>query len=234
MKQYVLLALLAVGLTTNVYAQDADSEENEKKSTDLVLKSGDKGEWTMHFGVGVNVATNVPSGYDFAPFKSWDFLWTIAQYDYKPGKGKQTFSAGIGLNFRNYGLRDNNTAFQKSGDVTSLGTFPESAGSRSSRVHTVGIHVPLLFTQEFGKHFSVTVGPIVNFNVGGWINNSYEDGDDTVDVSTRKIGQRPVTVELMGVFDIYGIGLFCKYSPMSVFKDDRGPQFKSITFGLYL
>lgn len=234
MKHFVLIALLAVGLTANAYAQDSDYEENEKKSSDLVLKSGDKGEWTMHFGVGVNVATSVPSGYDFAPFKSWDFSWTIAQYDYKPGKGKQTYSAGIGINWRNYGLCDNNTSFQKVGDVTGLGTFPENAGSRKSRVHTFGIHVPLLFTQDVSKHFSVTVGPIVNFNVGGWIDNSYEVGDDSFDISTRKIGQRPVTVELMGVLDIYGIGFFCKYSPMSVFKDGRGPQFKSITFGLYL
>ncbi len=42
--------------------------------------------------------------------------------------------------------------------------------------------------------------------------------------------------------DIYGtahagldwIGLYVKYSPMSVFKDWRGPKFQSISFGIYL
>jgi len=55
----------------------------------------------------------------------------------------------------------------------------------------------------------------------------------TDNYQTKKIGQRVVTVDVMGIFDIYGIGLFCKYSPMDVFKEDRGPEFNSLTFGLY-
>lgn len=48
------------------------------------------------------------------------------------------------------------------------------------------------------------------------------------------MGCRPVTVDVMGVFDVYGVGVYCKYSPMSIMKTDRSLQFKSITLGLYI
>ena len=59
-------------------------------------------------------------------------------------------------------------------------------------------------------------------------------GDNDYDVATRKIGQAPVTVDVFGMVDINGFGLFCKYSPMKVFKKDRGPEFNSFTVGIFL
>ena len=122
----------------------------------------------------------------------------------------------------------------KVNDVVGLGTFPANASSKYSSVRTLGIIIPILFTQDLGKDFSFSVGPVVNFNAWGWVNRDYDLGDDNYDVSTRKIGQRPVTVDIMGIIDYDGLGIYCKYSPMSVFKKDSGPEFRSITLGLYL
>ena len=118
--------------------------------------------------------------------------------------------------------------------MVGLGRFPANAGSRYSAVHTLGINIPLLFTQDIGKKVSFSVDPVVNFNAWGWVNNDYDIGDDNIDISTRKIGQRPVTIDIMGVLEYEEFGIFCKYSPMSVFKKDRGPEFQSITLGLYI
>ena len=68
-----------------------------------------------------------------------------------------------------------------------------------------------------------------NSNTGIVLN----DDETSTNIHTKSIGQRPVTVDILGVFNIYGVGVFCKYSPMSVFKSDRGPEFRSLTFGLY-
>ena len=217
---------------TNEMAAPADNKKG-KTETDLVLKNGENEKWTMHLGVGVNLVTGAPDAYEFAPFKSWDIQWTVVQYNYTPKNAKQTYSIGLGLNWRNYGLKDNGTAFLKAGDVVGLGAFPSNAGSRYSSVQTLAISVPLLFTQKVSKDVSITVGPIVNFNAGGWVKRSYEEGDNDIEVSTSKIGQNPVTVSAFGMVDIDGFGLFCKYSPMNVFKKDRGPEFNSFTLGFY-
>lgn len=246
MKKLLMMALMAVCMTANAeeiedvnvvngtheMAAPADKKKG-KSETDIVLRDGENDKWTMHLGVGVNLVTGAPDAYEFAPFKSWDIQWTVVQYDYTPKNAKQTYSIGLGLNWRNYGLKDNGTAFLKAGDVVGLAEFPNNAGSRYSSVQTLAINVPLLFTQKVSKDVSITVGPIVNFNAGGWVKRSFELGDDEYDVSTRKIGQAPVTVDVFGMVDIDGFGLFCKYSPMKVFKKDRGPEFNSVTLGLY-
>ena len=241
-----MMALMAACMTANAeeienvnVVNDANEQAapaNDKKGkteTDLVLKDGENDKWTMHLGVGVNLVTGAPDAYEFAPFKSWDIQWTVVQYNYTPKNAKQTYSIGLGLNWRNYGLKDNGTAFLKAGDVVGLGAFPSNAGSRYSSVQTLAISVPLLFTQKVSKDVSITVGPIVNFNAGGWVKRSYEEGDNDIEVSTSKIGQNPVTVSAFGMVDIDGFGLFCKYSPMNVFKKDRGPEFNSFTLGFY-
>ena len=119
------------------------------------------------------------------------------------------------------------------GKVIGLGEYPEKAGSKRSSIDVLSLSVPLLFTHRFGHQGKVrmTLGPVVNFNVRGRINNSYEIGDDEIEVSTKDIEYRPITVDLMGAVSYCNIGLYVKYSPMSVLKKDKGPDFHSLTFG---
>ena len=248
MKKLLMMALLAVGMTANaegtkdftnvnetngVTITDDNGDKDKGSKTDIVLKEGECGNWTIHVGIGVNLVTGAPDAYEFAPFKSWDIQFTVVSYDYTPKGASQTYSIGLGLNWRNYGLKDNGTSLVKANNLVGLAPFPANAGSRYSSVQTLGINIPLLFTQKVSKSVSLSVGPIVNFNAWGWVNRDYELGDDDNSISTRKIGQRPVTVDVMGIVDIDGFGIFCKYSPMKVFKKDRGPEFNSVTLGLY-
>ena len=58
-------------------------------------------------------------------------------------------------------------------------------------------------------------------------------GDDDVDMYTKKIGQRPLTVDVLSILHFGKIGVYCKYSPMSVLKKERGVEFKSFAAGIY-
>jgi hypothetical protein len=59
-------------------------------------------------------------------------------------------------------------------------------------------------------------------------------GDHEVDDLTKKIGERPITVDILGIVHVAkGFGVYCKYSPMSVLKKDKGPDFKSLAVGFY-
>jgi hypothetical protein len=120
--------------------------------------------------------------------------------------------------------------------VVGLYDYEPGLASRSSRITITSLSVPFFFKQKFGhkSHYSLTLGPVVNFNLGGTINNRFEQDDDDYDVTTKNIGYRPVTVDFMGIFRAYGFGFYVKYSPMSVLKTNRGPQFRALSFGLYL
>ena len=193
---------------------------------------------SLNFGLGVSAPTNVPEGMDLKPMKSLEaMIWAL--YNHTPFKGKNTFSAGLGFTARNYGL-DTNQMFTKDGSTIGLGTFPEASGSRSSRLSIGSLSVPFFFSHEFGKksHVSLTLGPVVNFNFGGGsLTNKSKTSDEIFDYTTEAtatgIGCRPITVDFMGVLRLYGIGIYMKYSPQSVLKTDRGPQFHALSFGIF-
>ena len=253
MKKLVMMMALAVSMAVNAaekndstivdFGDDDDSGsvlKAKKTPFDMDLSKEDEDGWTTHslsthIGVGFTAPTNVPSGMSFATFRSWELQWTIVQYEYRPKNKWQTYSIGIGLNWRNYVLKTDKAFYKGGNGEIGLTDWNPQYSDKHSNIHVASISVPILFTQKFDKegHFKLSLGPFVNFNTSADITNRYSMGDDDVKVSTNHIGQRPVTIDFMGIFRVYGVGLYCKYSPNSVLKSGRGPQFRSLSFGLY-
>ncbi len=223
----------------NVYESTVCLSGNDLVKTSREYKEDDDTckvhDLSMHFGVGIATPTNVPDEMSFAPFKSWELFWTVIQYDYTPKCAWQTYSAGFQLGWHHYGLSTEKMFMKDDAGVIGLADYPANAGHRYSSINVFNISIPLLFTQKFDRKGDIkfSVGPVVNFNVYGSLTSGYEMGDVETELTTKKIGQRPVTVDFMGILKLYGVGLYCKYCPMSVLKNDCGPQFHSLSFGLY-
>lgn len=235
MKKLLLMAFLAVGMTANAETMtfSAASDDDNKGGIGLGKGQDEDDRWCMHVYVGVDVPTGAPEGMKFAPFRSWEIGWTILQYDYTPGNSKTTLSAGIGFDWRNYTLSGHDKMFGKVKDVVVMGTPLSNMDDLSSDVHTVSLSLPLLVRQQFSKNFGISLGAQLNWNYYARVHNGYNDGDNEYSISTKDIGQRPITVDVLGLVHIGDIGVYCKYSPMSVLKTDRGPEFKSLAFGIY-
>lgn len=230
-----LMAFLAFGMTANAETiVNNDVEDSPDKSLlDLGQGKDENDRWSLHAYVGVDVPTGAPEGIDFAPFRSWEFNLTILQYDYTPKNWKTTFSAGLGFNWRTYTLKGHDKMFEKVKDWVMV-TPDMKMDDLSSNIHTTSLSMPLLIKQRFSKSFAVSVGAQLNWNYYARIHTSYEQGDDDFDRYTKKIGQRPFTVDVLGIVHLGDLGIYCKYSPMSVLKKDRGPKFQSLSFGIYL
>ena len=234
MKKLLLMAFLAIGMTANAETRVTNDDDNKfNQGINLGKGKDDNSRWTMHLQIGVDIPTGAPDGVDFAPFRSWEFNWTVLQYDYTPKNMKTTFSAGLGLDWRNYTLSGHNKMFAKLGDVVRVGSATPEMENLSSSIHTMALSMPLLVKQRFSKNFAISLGAQLNWNVRGLINNDFDQGDDRCDIDTKKIGERPFTVDMLGIVHIWEIGLYCKYSPMSVLKQDRGPEFQSLAVGVY-
>ena len=235
MRKIFFLAFLAVGMIANAQTSTTTDTEEIKNNSGIDLGKGkdDNDHVTMHFSIGMNIPTDAPDGLDFAPGRSWEFNWTIAQYDYTPKNWNTTFSAGAGFDFREYTIRGHKTGFFKAGNLVGIGTCDPAYDDFSSSIYNVSVGMPLLVKQKFSKNFAISLGAQLNWNYYARIHNHVEQGDDEMDVSTKKIGQRPFTVDVLGIVHFSGIGIYCKYSPMSVLKKDRGPEFKSFAVGIY-
>ena len=227
------MAFLALGMTANAETVTSTNDDNKNSVIDMGSGADDNDRWSMHFSLGVDVPTDAPKGMDFDPLRSWEIGWTVAQYDYRPKSWNTTFSAGLGFNWRNFTLKGHRNMFAKIGDQIVTGPTPAGYEDLWSSVHVMSISMPLLVKQYFSRSFAISLGAQLNWNCYGTLNNTYEVGDSDYDVDTKKIGQRPFTIDFLGIVHYKKLGVYCKYSPMSVLKKDRGPEFKSLSFGIY-
>ena len=237
MKKLLLLAFLSVGMTSNaetVVSNDDEEQIENKGGIELGKGKDDNDRWSMHFAFGVDIPTGAPSDVEFAPFRSWEFNWTVVQYDYTPGKSNTTLSAGLGLNWRSYTLSGHKQAFIKVKDFVYVdGALGAAYDEFSSNIHTTALTMPLLVKQKFTKSFAVSLGAQLNWNFYSRVNNYYEENDNEIDIQTKKIGERPITIDVLGMLHFGDFAVYCKYSPMSVLKKDKGPDFKSLAVGFY-
>ena len=229
MKKLLLLAFLAVGMTA--YAQEVEVKTIE--INDGGIKLDDDSKWKMHFYAGIDIPTGAPDGVDFAPFRSWEIGLTVAQYEYTPKNSKTTLSAGIGIDWRNYTLSGHDKMFVKANDIILVRDRDGKMSELASRISTTSLSLPLMVKQSFSKDFAISLGAQFNWNFYSRLNNYYEEGDDEVDVQTKKIGERPITIDVLGMLHFGDFAVYCKYSPMSVLKKDKGPDFKSLAVGFY-
>jgi hypothetical protein len=157
------------------------------------------------------------------------------RYKYTPQKALQTYSTGLWLNWSTYALKSDYAFAKDANYIGVLGAFPANASDKYSAMRIFSLSVPFFFTQRFGRtsDFRFTLGPVVNFNVYGRIYNEYTIGDNEFSINTKGFEYRPVTFDIMAMLSWRQLSLFCKYSPMSVLKSDKGPQFRSVSVGLF-
>lgn len=202
-------------------------------------------ELVFDFGVGVNIATNTGNQHGFAVWKSKEIFFGL-RYCYTP-KGKlQTYSAGLWFDWRDYCTPKYNGMYKDNDGLVAFAPYPTNVSDTRSLIRVFSLSVPFLFTQRFGHHSDVkfTLGPVLNINVRGRINNEWTDGDIEHETSTKNIGHRPVTLDFFGMLQYGQVGIYCKYSPMSVLKSKsvttpggiitENPKFHSLTLGIYL
>jgi hypothetical protein len=61
----------------------------------------------------------------------------------------------------------------------------------------------------------------------------YDEGDNNISVTTNKIGVKPFTIDGIAIVHLpFFLDVYCKYSPMKLFKEGRGPEAHQLTFGL--
>lgn len=189
---------------------------------------------TTHLGVGWNTGVSTPEKIDFSMGSSWEIFWTIAQWDYTPYKSHNTWSLGLGVDWRNYRMTNNQRFVKTDYEHILVTDYPTNATPTFSRIKVFSLQMPLLYTYSIGKGFCIGGGPVVNLNLYSSLKTKYKiDGEKFKD--TDKGAQvNPITVDFMGIIVTPGINLYVKYSPCNLFKSNYGPKFQTLSVGIYL
>ncbi len=200
-------------------------------------KDDEDSKWdsSIHMLLGMNLLLDTPDEYEFRLWPSFDlgFAWLADWHPY--GKCNE-WSIGLGISLRSYGYK-NDHYLGKVGDMLTPIAYTDEMENRSSALGIASLQLPLLYTHYFDQRqrLGITLGAIVNWNFYAQSSRNYEVGDEDFSITTKKIGHHPFTVDALAVFHIPSfVDIYCKYCPMKLFKNGRGPEAHQLSFGIYL
>lgn len=189
---------------------------------------------TAHVGLGFILPQKVSSGMDYSFGQSGEIFFTPLVFDLYMNKTKgDLISIGLGLDWRDYRMK-NDVRFMKGQDgKVALGSYPQGAAPKFSRILVFGFSLPLIYQHQFSKHWGFGIGPVFNWHSYATIKTKYKMDGGTHEFLEKKINHQKFTIDAMLMFGNPILDLYMKYCPMDVLKDSD-VKFQTLTIGFYL
>lgn len=185
------------------------------------------------FGFGMVNALDAPDGMDVDMGASYELSMDhLLRFNYNLNFSTSV-SLGFGMTWRNYRMTGRTRFIQEGGDLV-LGTYPEGAEIKFSRLKVFSLTVPMMVNQSLGKKVVLSVGPVINFNTHGSLKTRYTLNGEKVKETSNNIHQNRMTVDLMAKLRFKSLGIYAKYSPMDMLNTEFGPKFRSFSTGITL
>ena len=149
---------------------------------------------------------------------------------------------GLGIRWTSYFVKGN-FHFEEIDDYTDLVKAPEGVRYKSSRLGITTLNLPLLVEWQDNRGNAFVSAGIVG-SVKTWSYSRIEFYDDNE--SDRRLRKRhkekvdqgmtlrAINMDLFMQGGFRCIGVYAKYSPLSIFKDNKGPELYPFAFGLML
>lgn len=154
---------------------------------------------------------------------------------FRPWAGGPALELGAGLLYRNLQLDDNHIFGSDNRGVLFIEAVPQGCHRASSRLDLWAVCVPLTLHQKFSHDFYLDLGVemLLNFSAKATRNYRSTDGSLKYSQTLKHLHQRTVGMDLrfaLGWEEI--IGLYVRYSPVSLFKSSLGPQTDFVSAGV--
>lgn len=180
---------------------------------------------------------SLPSDASFMSQKGNSIAFDLNPYNYSIGLSKKVgFVIGIGLEVNNFkfdqnvSLKQNEDGYIVADDYGARGTTLEK-----SKLTAAYLNIPILFEVQFGRYSE----GFVNFGViGAWRMQSHTKiiahGDEVKGKYKNKKGlnMNNFRYGYMAQIGCNKVGLYAKYYPESIFKNNRGPEVQQVNIGL--
>ncbi|UOQ51787.1 outer membrane beta-barrel protein [Hymenobacter cellulosivorans] len=159
-------------------------------------------------------------------------------YDIRVGGRRSPLFLTLGpeLAFNNY-MFDNNRRLVTSDTRTSILREP-TLGLEKSKLATTVINLPIMakltFKDKSGRDaFRIGAGGFAGYRLASHTKIKYEDeGNTRKDKDRGSFNLEDFQYGLQGKIGVRGLDLFVKYNMNELFKENRGPQAQSISFGI--
>ena len=146
-------------------------------------------------------------------------------------------TSGAGMSWLNLRL-DKNTHLANVNGVTGVYQAPEDIQYSISRLMIVRINIPLLLEWQpviAGNHRAfLSVGVIGGVKTFSSYKIQYKDPSNkkTVTDKDRGLNTTPLSLDYMVQAGYGSWGIYAKYSPLSIFQSNKGPDVRAVSLGL--
>ncbi len=146
------------------------------------------------------------------------------------------FTIGIGFNWRNYKITTPDYRFAVT-PVKGLEMVPylPDENPKYSRLKIFSLQLPILYRLHIsGTSLGLKVGPILNFNTYGSVKTIYQPAEGKrIEDFNKDINQRRFTLDFFGSLSLNKtIGVYVRYSPMTVMDAPGSFNFRPFTIGI--
>lgn len=222
-------------------ARQAQRKARDEQRANRAVRSN----FNIDLGLNTLVNRETPVGgedFDLRPIGS-RYLSLNWHYDIRIGKKGSPFHliTGPELAFNNYMLDKNNQFLDVDGrTIISKNLETPNRELQKSKLAVSSINLPLMPVLDFKNKkghdaFRIGAGGFIGYRLGSHTKIKYEDGGNTKkDKDRGSYNLADFQYGLQGTIGIRRIDLFAKYNLNDTFKDNRGPQAQTLSFGISL
>lgn len=192
----------------------------------------------FEIGAGLRLGFIYPEGsgnyadYDQRGWEIW--LPEVVNLEYYNKKSHLGIRFDVGLLWRHY-LSPKDKCFTMDNGVVLFDLdYPAGSTPKRSQINVYSTTFSLSAMWKPTKHTEFCLGPVLNINNGQNVRTRYTDNNKHVITKWEDPKVRTVTFDWVVSLDWHGIGVYYKYSPKALFKEQYGPMFTSNTVGLNL
>lgn len=208
------------------------TKQKQKSSVSWDVNSGG-------VGFGFCSALNAPEAAGLEMGKSFEVSWFHILALEATNRFGNSFSLGIGLDWRNYRTTLGNSFELTNGHVDlAAKNDDDEANLRFSRIKIFSLQFPLLYTQRLPVRLTncdlkLSFGPIFNVNTHASVMTSWRNHPDNSEYKSNGVNARKLTIDLFASLRVFtGCCLYVRYSPYNVLTGNTGINFQSLSTGM--
>ena len=228
--------------------RDGKSSEQRKYITSVNIPNPrwNKRRFNSHWsGLGLGFAGFAERGdyddFSFRSSKSSEFSFNMFEKTF-PLSNRYRWAAvtGFGMRWTRYHVKGN-YHFEEIDDYTELVKAPEGIKYKNSKLGITTINIPLLIEwQNYNGNLFFSAGIVGSVKTWSYSRIEFYDDNDTKHKKKHKekvdqgMTLRPLTMDFLAQAGTRGIGVYARYSPISIFEKNKGPELYPLSFGMML
>lgn len=189
-------------------------------------------------GAGLVGAVNSNVAPHYRMGNSWEFFISrLVYFGYTPVRNGPRLSAGFGLWVKNLESKDGRRFIEggsKWANTVGLEPMPEGSSEHSAHLRLYSVTVPFTIEQRLAPELKLQLSAVMNVPTTLRVTNKYHLNGDEIKRQWDTNAGRPINWDFMGAISYDGIGIYVKYSPYNLFRDNCGPKVTTVSTGLII